>query len=70
MRAMYGFLSLLAVLLLVAVLLKKQLNPLADVASSSAGQPVQEATLKMQQQLIKQSVEAGMNQTRSVEKSP
>lgn len=70
MRAMYGFLSLLAVLLLVAVLFKKQLNPVAAPALSSAGQPTQAATLKMQQQLIKQSVEASLNQARSVEESP
>ena len=68
MRAMYGFLSLLAALLLVTVLVKKQLNPVAGPAS--AGQQTQAAALKMQQQLIKQSVEASMNQARSVEESP
>ncbi len=70
MRTMYGFLSLLAVVLLVAVLFKKQVNPLADVASSSARQLTQAATFKMQQQVIKKSVEASMNQTRNIEESP
>ena len=69
MRVMYGFLSLLAVFLLVTVLVKKQLTPLAKTASSSTGHPTQAATLKMQQQLIKQSVEASLNQTRSVEEA-
>ncbi|MEO5606312.1 MAG: hypothetical protein ABIR13_01825 [Polaromonas sp.] len=70
MRAMYSFLSLLAVFLLVAVFLKKQLNPVAEPAFSSAGQQTQAETLKMQQQLVKQSVEAYMNKARSVEENP
>ena len=70
MRAIYGFLSLLAVVLLIAVLFKKQLNLLSDPGSSSGGQTTQAATLKIQQERIKQSVEASMNQKRSVEESP
>ena len=70
MRAMYGFLGFLAVLVLVAFLYKKQLDSVGSNSLSSSGQATQAATLKMQQQLIKQSVEASMNRAHSVEESP
>jgi Na+-transporting methylmalonyl-CoA/oxaloacetate decarboxylase gamma subunit len=68
MRIVFGVLSLLIVVAIVAVVAKKQLTsvPAPSAAATSEGVAVPTGTPKQQVQQFKQSVESAMQQSRPV----